>query len=662
MNRRIVAAALILIHSFHLFAQKEAANWILSPNSLLNFNSSPPTLSYAPALPFSTWESAASISDANGNLLFYTDGDTVRGADGNILPGGEDVSYIPALLLESTTQGALFLQKPGSSNLFYLFSLGHYQEGYGKGLFSYSVIDKNLNGGLGSVISKYNHLCQDTLAEKMTATKHCNGRDFWIVIVKCIATKLQDGVPIGFNYLTEFQSYLLTENGVQASPVKSVLKTHAVRLGQMKFNNKGDELAFADEEFLTLLAFDKSSGKVSLKSERKLPLKNGYGIEYAPNDQLIYINEKQYDISTNTLISVYNYPNPSQLQRGPDGKIYANNQVSSNPVIYSNSGANFTWSYANSNAMLYQRQDSTLGIAAIENPDISGIGCQPNLNYASLENPAYFNKFSMPLPNFPSFYFNHPVSEFSYNGICTGEPFQFFLNNTNIVPDSVHWVFHDTGYEVTALSPTFTFPVSGEWQVTCTVYTNGIAMSSTQCADVCGPNNVSLPEKINLCEVAAPFELNALNVCTSEYLWSTGDTTAAITIREEGTYTVQATNSCGVYTYSVEVFKGDDCKVLTEIPNIITVNDDQTNDVFSIKVKNAKHLNYSVVNRWGNLMTKGEITVPPASVFDWNTFSLWDGKTEQGEPVTNGSYFYVIEFTLFNDSRTAKNGFLEVSK
>ncbi|WP_300667072.1 gliding motility-associated C-terminal domain-containing protein, partial [Fluviicola sp.] len=71
---------------------------------------------------------------------------------------------------------------------------------------------------------------------------------------------------------------------------------------------------------------------------------------------------------------------------------------------------------------------------------------------------------------------------------------------------------------------------------------------------------------------------------------------------------------------------------------------------------------YSIINRWGNLINRGEMTVPIASVFDWSTFNLWDGKTEKGELVTNGTYFYVIEFTLFNDSMTSKSGFLEVFK
>ena len=659
INRRIIVVTLVftLVYPLFLFSQKETENWILSPNSLLNFNSTPPLFNYNSTLPFNSIESSASISDSNGNLLFYTNGDTIRGADGNILSSGEDVSYVQSSDLQSTTQGALFIQKPGSPNLFYLFSLGFYQDRFDRGLFSYSIIDRTLNGGLGEVISKYNPLRQDTLAEKLTATKHCNGKDYWIVVVKCIATKLNDGNPI--EYLTEFQSYLLTENGVQNSPVKSILKTRCGRFGQMKFNNKGNEIAFAQMGYLTLLAFDKSNGKVSLKSEKKLPILNGYGIEYSPNDSMIYINQLQYHITSNTLTLLNNPDYVAQLQRGMDGKIYSI-KVTDAGGGFSSSTLTFLWNQDNwANAYFLGVPDNTTNLVSIENPNSIGLSCQYTPNYLVTNTPTF--SWSVALPNFPSFYFNHPASEFTYSGTCSGETFVFSLTN-NVVPDSVHWIFHDTGYEVTSTSASFVFPESGEWEVTCIVYINGVLTSSTQCVNVCGQNAVHLPDKINMCDTPTPFELNALNTCSAEYLWSTGDTTAAITIQNEGIYTLQTSNSCGTYDYTVEVFKGDNCTILTEIPNIITVNNDQTNDFFSIKVKNARSFTYSIINRWGNLIKKGEITVPQTMIFDWSTYNLWDGKTEKGELVTSGTYFYAIEFTLFNNSTTSRNGFLEVFK
>lgn len=653
MMKKLLFLLVIVTNTCFVFSQKESANWCVHINSQINFNTLPPTISYG--LPFTTLESSASVSDENGNLLFYTDGDTVRGSDGNVLPNGENVSFSPANVIQSSTQGALFLKKPNSNNLFYLFSLGHTSFGSRNVYFSYSVIDQNMNGGLGAVISQHNQLCLDTLAEKLIATKHCNGRDYWIVVVKLIATKLFDGMPI--EYETEFRSYLLTENGIQISPVKSRLKTKCTRFGQMKFNNAGNEIAFGQNNFLTLLDFDKSTGNISMKMEYPVYLGAAYGLEYSPNDAFVYINEQQFEIATGILTPLYqNYP--SQLQRGLDGKIYSIRLTKDEGLIdYSFSSTIWTWDLLNI-ASLFGTKDSTLNVAVVDNPDIAGTGCQYNPNYVSFTQPTYYNKVSMSLPNFPSYLFNQKISDFNYTGTCEGESFQFSLSNTAVVPDSVHWIFYDNNEEITAFNPTHLYSESGEYQVSCIAYINGISYYSTQCVVVCGANELNLPTAIDLCKTPVPFELNALNTCSTQYAWNTGDTTAAITIQNEGLYTLQTTNECGVNEYTIEVFKGDDCNVLTEIPNVLTANEDQTNDWFSINVKNAISFEYKIVNRWGNLIFEGNKQIPASSVFSWNSYNLWDGKDLNGTSVSEGVYYYIIDFVLFNGDSTVKNGFI----
>src|SRR5690606_36886033 len=135
---------------------------------------------------------------------------------------------------------------------------------------------------------------------------------------------------------------------------------------------------------------------------------------------------------------------------------------------------------------------------------------------------------------FPSYHFNHKPSEFGYTGTCSGEIFDFFLNNNSTV-DSVSWYFHDTATEEQGINTQHLYTVSGEYQVTCTVYQNGVETTSTQCVNVCGQNDVNIPNSIDLC-YSVPQEVNALNSCSATYLWNTGDTTSAIFISEEGTY------------------------------------------------------------------------------------------------------------------------------
>ena len=69
---RIFCIAIVLQAT--LIAQNEFANWHFGSYAGLNFNSSPPSLLTNTLI---IGEGCASISDANGNVLFYTDGVTV---------------------------------------------------------------------------------------------------------------------------------------------------------------------------------------------------------------------------------------------------------------------------------------------------------------------------------------------------------------------------------------------------------------------------------------------------------------------------------------------------------------------------------------------------------------------------------------------------------
>lgn len=94
------------------------------------------------------------------------------------------------------------------------------------------------------------------------------------------------------------------------------------------------------------------------------------------------------------------------------------------------------------------------------------------------------------------------------------------------------------------------------------------------------------------------------------------------------TLQVTAANGCmGSLTQTIEIFKD------IVVPNIITPNDDGTNDLFLIKTAGIKSYDLVIVNRWGN------------TVFVSNDPSvIWDGKSD-GKPVAEGVYFYKLKAT-----------------
>jgi gliding motility-associated-like protein len=79
-----------------------------------------------------------------------------------------------------------------------------------------------------------------------------------------------------------------------------------------------------------------------------------------------------------------------------------------------------------------------------------------------------------------------------------------------------------------------------------------------------------------------------------------------------------------------------DLEILPEpivIPNVITPNNDFNNDLFYIQGINDR-FSITIMNRWGNIVYE-------SSPYQNN----WDGRTNSGKPLSEGTYFYV----LYND-------------
>src|SRR4051812_29467993 len=146
------------------FAQKENNIWYFGTNAGLDFNSGVPVALTNSAMV--TSEGCASVSDTAGNLLFYTDGISIWNKNHTIMPNGTGLTGN-----STATQSALIIKKPGSANLYYVFST-HFT-------LAYSIVDMTLNSGLGDVTIK-----NDTLgngSEKLCGAAHVNGTDYWII-------------------------------------------------------------------------------------------------------------------------------------------------------------------------------------------------------------------------------------------------------------------------------------------------------------------------------------------------------------------------------------------------------------------------------------------------------------------------------------------------
>ncbi len=84
-------------------------------------------------------------------------------------------------------------------------------------------------------------------------------------------------------------------------------------------------------------------------------------------------------------------------------------------------------------------------------------------------------------------------------------------------------------------------------------------------------------------------------------------------------------------------------------PNVFTPNGDNENDLFVLKTTNAKNIELTILNRWGNIMYESS-GVNPA----------WDGKSQGGANAPEGTYFYKYVITGYSDEVLEGHGFLQL--
>ncbi len=143
MNYKIIF--LILLTSHNAYSQGENNWWHLSKNISIDFNSGTPQVSLSGGLTTGT-EEVTSVSDAQGNLLFYSDGIEVFNKDHIVMPNGRNMAGD-----FSAAQGVAATKVIDTDSLYYLFTLTNVSPN-SRATLSYSIIDLSKDNGLGIVI------------------------------------------------------------------------------------------------------------------------------------------------------------------------------------------------------------------------------------------------------------------------------------------------------------------------------------------------------------------------------------------------------------------------------------------------------------------------------------------------------------------------------
>jgi len=118
-------------------------------------------------------------------------------------------------------------------------------------------------------------------------------------------------------------------------------------------------------------------------------------------------------------------------------------------------------------------------------------------------------------------------------------------------------------------------------------------------------------------------------------------------------------NAAGTYIVTETVVNASGCSsqrvdtvIVTEgftVPNVFTPNGDGKNDQFLISCSGTSSYSISIFNRWGQ------------EIFTSNSVNIsWDGRTNAGVKVSDGTYFYVIKATSESGKNWDKQGYIQV--
>ncbi|MBI3519886.1 MAG: gliding motility-associated C-terminal domain-containing protein [Bacteroidetes bacterium] len=308
-----------------MISQNQANNWYCGFNSGLNFNTTPPTVLSGQS---SVSDNSSTISDANGQLLFYTDGSMVWNRNNVVMSNGSG-------LISSNTAGQCGLIVPiPSTNKYVVFSNTEFSS---PGQLHYTVVDMSLSAGLGDVIPSQKNISLGTgWTEKMCAYYNSSCNYYWVLMHK-------------WNN-NQFVALKVDASGVTTtSVVSSIGSIHNCgtysaahdAMGQLTISKDGHKVvnALTCQDKFELFDFDINTGMLSNFIAIPGNGGNAWGTGFSSDSKKLYVNSIfgqnifQYDLSTYTSSSIINSKtslfntgtggyNFGYMELGPDNKMY----------------------------------------------------------------------------------------------------------------------------------------------------------------------------------------------------------------------------------------------------------------------------------------------------------------------------------------------------
>jgi hypothetical protein len=379
-------------------AQYRGYNWVVPDSAGINFNTSTPSVFYSniSGTTGSITVNVSSVSNQNGELLFYTNGTHVFDNNNDTMTNGFGLASG-----FSSANGTVILPYPDHEDSLYLIIHSWLPNFYFTSGVHYSLVNINMRAGLGDIDNTQKNVLiysNDTVCTPLIAIRHANGRDWWIIQRKA-------GIK-GYIKL------LLTPNGISFVGLQSIGTElwSWFSAGEFAVNSSGDQIALSmwdplgpsnqyEHSTIEVIDFDRCSGELS--HPQILSPTVCWSLSYSPNGKYLYyctydtfyqvkgldgstaitqapvaVNPFYNDSTEETLESSFTW---GYQELGPDGKIY----VSMVPYY----SPNISYQFENMN------------LCTIDSPDIEGNGCNFSFNTFNLGG----KRSGAGLPNMPNY-------------------------------------------------------------------------------------------------------------------------------------------------------------------------------------------------------------------------------------------------------------------
>ena len=286
---------------------------------------------------------SGNYSDRSGNFLYYSNGCVIKNRNhqtvnnGDSINPGEMHNYI-CKYGYVCNQGSIFFEDLRDSNITYLVHQRNVFWDYASGSLSgytgnllYTKIDNLSSNGFGKALEKNVNILKDTMyTGSLTACKHANGRDWWIMQPRLFGKY--------------YHRILFDTSGFKVVGTQEIGDTtgqNGACGSQACFSPNGTKyVRFSAIEGISIFDFDRQTGLLSnYKKIVRLLLPSAFvGVAVSPNSRFLYAFARnkiyQYDLraadieASEEIVAEYDGflgPYPTRFyaaQLAPDCKIY----------------------------------------------------------------------------------------------------------------------------------------------------------------------------------------------------------------------------------------------------------------------------------------------------------------------------------------------------